>query len=344
MTLDKINGEVGSLPRIEQEDYKGLRMHYLEGEEGMPTVVYAKGLSYPSHAFQWMHMFKACGMSSVFAPYRGSWGSSGKFLSSSFGMLSVEDDVADMITYAGERNPDSEVIVVGNCFGASPGLVAGAKDDAVSKIMTWGGMIYSDRTLFNLKYETGTHNNKNEICTLTDKCKVLGENLEKGGIPGEEYFDTYKGFRHSVWEKMIDGETSLNPYLHVRALADKDVLLFAPKKDRLIHPKRSLDFAEALQERGGNVTLLQPEGGHKDGFGEQEMVQTLTWMLDKTPDELGGGFQTIAGFREYAREVSFGKKTVTVPFYDLNRVQLEGFKEEGLVHDKSLEELLTMIY
>jgi pimeloyl-ACP methyl ester carboxylesterase len=338
------NGGNGNLSNILQEDYEGLRMHFLEGDSDKPTVVYAKGLSYPSHAFQWMHMFNACGMGAVFAPYRGSWGSEGSFLSEAGDVLSPEQDVADMVAFADLLNPDSYVIIAGNCFGASPALVAGAQDDSVSKIMTWGGMIYSDDVSSNIRYSTLTYESQPGIDHLVDKCIDLGRNLKDGGIEGEEYFDTYNGFSHDVWEKMINGGTSLNPYRHLSELADKDVLLFAPKEDHLIHPQRSHDFTEALKHYNGNVTLHEPEGGHKTGFGEQEMVQTLTWMLGKSPEEMAGGFQTIAGFGNYAQEVSFDGKTVTVPFYELNREQLQGFKDERLVHDKPLEELFTMIY
>ena len=182
-------------PRVQK--YNGLSVQYLEGQANMPAVVIAKGLGIPGKELGWMFLLNKVGFNVTYAPYRGTWLSEGDFLPDEKDELSVTKDITDLVDSATRIFGPSEVHIVGDCFGGSPALVAAAKREEVSKIATYGGMIYTADAELNTKYWIND-----------DKSLKLGVVLDRAMRERTgEFFDGYDGFNLPVWVQMVNGRT-----------------------------------------------------------------------------------------------------------------------------------------
>lgn len=329
-----------------KERYNGLLVQYLEGQKDMPAVVIAKGLGIPGKEIGWMFLLNKLGFNVVYAPYRGTWLSEGKFLPSAKGELSVTQDVSDLVKHSQEIFGTREVYIIGDCFGASPALVTAAKHDEVSKVVTYGGMIYTPNTELNRKYQING-----------DKAMKLGQHLARAMKEGGEFFDGYSGFNIATGREMINGRTSLNPYNFLEQLARKKILAMHPKYDRMINYERTLDFVSALdsycKEHGidaaATLRIIESVGhdrkGHRTGFGPEEEATTIGFLAGEELSQLKPKLREIAAFKDDHKKTMLRPDGTqfTVPFYELVASQLEEFKSAGLLKDKPLEEILNEI-
>lgn len=327
-------------------NYKGLAVQYLEGQHSMPAVVIAKGLGIPSKETGWMFLMNKLGFNVIYAPYRGTWLSEGKFLPNSNGELSVTKDISDLVDFSFELFGPREVYIVGDCFGASPALVSAAKHDEVSKVFTYGGMIYIADADLNRKYK------KNG-----DKSLKLGLELDKSMREGGELFDGYQGFNLAVWRKMINGRTSLNPYNFLEHLARKRIMAMHPREDRMIHYERSIDFVKALDaycdekglDRVSALRIVESVGhdrkGHKTGFGPEQKIEVIELFTGEKSDTLMPKLMEAAAFEEtYEGRIKKEDGSVLrIPFYELVVHQIEEFKRAKLLKNKPLDMILREI-
>lgn len=333
----------------QRERYDGLLVHYLRGDRGKPIVFIAKGLGIPGKELGWMYTLNGFGLNVAHAPYRGTWGSEGEFLSEVDGELSVTKDISDAVDSAlrifSSSNPKfgpNKVYIVADCFGCSPSLVASTRFDEVSKIFIYGGMIYTDNPELNDKYK---RNN--------DKSDKLGEELAKSQKEGGRLFDGYKGFDLNVWNRMINGKTGLNPYLYFPELTKKQIFAVHAEGDNLIHYERTTDFIKALNEysstnglKHAKLSIVPGKKGHRSGFGTWEEVMVMQFLTDKKLITLLPDLIKIQKLvKEHKRGVQRPDGTwFGVPFYDIVVNQVREFQQEGLLKDKPLEEILCAIF
>lgn len=333
----------------DKENYKGLAMQFLEGKKGAPAVVLSKGLGIPGKEFQWMLPLNWLGFHVAYAPYRGTWGSAGKFLSDDSEALSVTKDISDVIDFTKDRFDPPAVYCIGDCFGASPTLVASAGHSEVEKIFTFGGMIYTSSRASNQVYRTA-RNPKGE---KLDRTRELGETLEVAAREGGELFNGYEGFDFKVWLKMLQGDTGLNPYLHKSELARKDILMMHAMDDRLVHYERTADFSEALYAYCMKMELpikikeeLLKSGGHRKSFGTKQELQVVQFLTGRSLFSLAVPLLRIKStVKKHKRGFQrpdgswFG-----VPFYDLVAAQVDEFQQAGLLKDMPIEDIVRQIF
>lgn len=321
---------------------KELLVQYLEGQSNMPIVVIAKGLGIPGKEIGWMFLLNHLGFNVAYAPYRGTWLSEGQFLPNSEGELSVTKDITDLVDSATEIFGRREVYVIADCFGASPALVAAAKREEVSKVATYGAMIYNSDPELNRKYwMTG------------DKSIKLGENLDRAMKDGGEFFDGYNGFNISVWRQMIDGRTGLNPYNFLQKLASKRILALHPRNDSLIDYERSADFVNALKRYCSDNGLAAfvslstiEEGGHGAGFGPKQKEEVIMFLAGDRAAEIAPRMDEAAALEEAhkGKAVRQDGKEFSVPFHELVARQIDDFRKAGLLKDNPLEVILNEIF
>ena len=215
-------------------NYKGLAVQYLEGKPGTQTIVIAKGLGIPGKEFEWMYVANLLGFNVVYAPWGGTWDSEGQFLAKAESALSVTNDVSNLVELAlrefggrkDSRTKSNEVYIAADCFGASPALVASTRHPEVTRVFTYGGMIYTDDPESNRKYATPRDAKGEPI----DKSIKLGETLfEHSQQKNGPIFDGYPSLDINVWHRMVRGETLLNPYKYLPELSQKKYSAWQPK-------------------------------------------------------------------------------------------------------------------
>ncbi|MBC8495127.1 hypothetical protein H8D36_03170 [archaeon] len=317
---------------IQKTDYKGLAVKYMQGDTGMPAVVYAKGLGIPGKEVSRMFILNQLGFSVAYAPYRGSWGSKGEFLSKNDGALSITDDVRDLIKFSLE-NLSSEVHLLGECLGASPALMASLDFDQATKIFTYGGMFYTDCPPKLKTYSADPR----------DKAVELGENLAAGGKPDEKFFPTYDGFNLDVWMDMINGNTDLMLHDHLDALATKQIMLMHPANDNLVSPERSEHLYNSLvfycenQGIDHNATLrITNQGGHASGFGSNEQIETLAFLTGKELSVVGEQYQQIIN------TIAQNHVQNGVPFHDEIVTEMQDFQKAGILNQLPIEDIIKL--
>lgn len=328
-----------------------LAMHYLEGNQDLPAIVLAKGLGLFGKELSQAALLNRMGHTVVFAPYRGTWGSEGEFLSSAED-ISVIQDVRDMVTFATEKLYATEVRIGADCFGASPAMIAAAENEKVTGVFAHGGMFFTNDAVRNAVY-----------ADRGDYSARLGQQLASQNPGDRKFFNGYTGFDIDVWNAAINGETALNPYEHTFALVDKRILLNHGKEDGLIHWKRSADFLAAINER--KTSALRPEasgmfpdGGHRSAFGQEAQAMAASFMtkrpLEETAKLLGAALTYFQPWTEVMERLGSRDEKVgygadggvfSVVAYPLLAEKFVDLRTTGIIKPEvSLEEYLNELY
>lgn len=308
--------DVGEEPTMLKETYHdGLKIWYESGNPGRRKdigIVIGRGLGVPQNIEdeRWAMMFHELGYPVAFSHYTGTWANKdkGDFLQITDDGASPDGDVSTTIDFLVGEEGVSEVGLVGNCFGATPVLVAGSRDPRVSKIATVGGMIYTDEEGLNHNYME-MDENIYRIRALQQALELIGENgvlrsqiQERVDEIESDYFlmlgrehlteyggNAYRGFDFDRWKRVVMGQTGHNAYKHAAGLLEKDYLGIHAYADSLVSYKRTKIFGDVLlkmkklSQCGGEVRteILKPRSfgsmagmlGHRnieeaDGFHE----------------------------------------------------------------------------
>jgi pimeloyl-ACP methyl ester carboxylesterase len=337
------------IERPKRQEYKGLAVQYLVNNGSRKTAIMVPGVGIPGKEFGWMYSLRSLGFNAVYAPYRGTWFSKGEFLPSNTGKLSVTDDVTDLIEFSLEKLDSTEVIVVGDCFGSSPALVASARYKEVSKVFLYGGMIFSDDPSLNKKYANAVNGNG----VKRDKVAALGQTLANAATDGGEYFNGYAGFDINVWQQMILGQTELVPHKVIPELAKKRIMIMHSANDSLVDYERSVDFFGALRSyckrnklrTKAKLKIINGGKGHRSGFGTRQELQAM-WFLKKGCLTFPKAVYTAhKGIKAHKKGVQRPDQSwFGAPFYDLIVDQIREFQDKGLLHDQPLEKILNRIF
>jgi hypothetical protein len=279
-------------------EYKGIYHWHINGREDRKKnigVVIARGLGVPTkiedERLSWM--FSEIGYTTAFCNYTGTWFENrerGKFLKKTKEGLSPETDVSKTIDFVVEKLGAKEVYLLGNCFGATPVLVAGAKKDAVKKILTVGGMIYTDNDMANDDYLRMDRNIKSKQGETDFFLQIGREHKKQYGK------NAYKGFSLRKWKNMVMGKTSHNAYDHLDSLSHKHYLGIHALDDTLVSHKRTLIFATTLKTRADATGTSQhwiinpadygiPKIGHRGIEQTPEFHKRLLQFYNPNEDE-----------------------------------------------------------
>jgi len=238
-------------PQMNEATYQGLQIWYALGREDRiknAAIVIAVGLGVPKNIeyerLAWM--FSEIGYPTAYTYYTGTWldnRKKGKFLKQTKEGTSPDIDITTTIEFMIEKFGTEQVNLLGTCFGATPVLVAGAKNNAVKKILTVGGMIYTDNDMANEDYKKMDRNINTEGAE-TDYFLQLGREHKKQY--GKE---SYNGFSFRKWKKIVMGKTSHNAYNYLDQLKHKQYLGIHALDDKLVSHKRTILFTNKLKRR-----------------------------------------------------------------------------------------------
>lgn len=228
----------------------------LEKNKAYRFMVFCHGL--PSHPYQHNpakieNLIKG-GFVLVFPNYIGTW--------ASYGKMSWENCVNTVLETIGflkrgggteiRNNLEvmwgvKEIIIVGNSFGGSVALVAGAKSSYVKKIIS-----------FSAPTDYKNHS------------KIEGEEAE----PIDKLYDSViQGWRNlwripskGEWERLARGNVDINPVDYIEKLKDKDVFLIHGSEDNIVSPLRSEELYKKLESGKGNHVLTILKGEKHIGY------------------------------------------------------------------------------
>lgn len=268
-------------PDMNYTEYKGIYHWHLEPRQDRRKnigVVIARGLGVPTKVederLSWM--FSEMGYTTAFCNYTGTWFENrdkGKFLKKTREGFSPETDVSKTIDFVTEKLGAKETYLLGICFGATPALIAGAKKEAATKIITVGGMIYTDNDMANDDYLRMDRNIKTGQ-EETDYFLQLGREHKR-----EYGKNAYKGFSFGKWKKVVMGKTSHNAYNYLDQLKHKHYFGVHALDDMLVSHKRTLLFSTKLKTRAeatGTTQhwIIKPEDYEMQKLGHRGIEQT----------------------------------------------------------------------